>query len=54
MDLIYPYGDAYNYKIIMMSAIVDGLKESLSNIKAFIYDKKVDAIKNVVWYVLFA
>ena len=30
----------YNYKIVMMSAIVDGLKDSLSNIKATIYDKK--------------
>ena len=32
--------DMYNYKIIMMSAIVDGLKDSLSNVKATIYDKK--------------
>ena len=30
----------YNYKIVMMSAIVDGLKDSLSNIRAAIYDKK--------------
>ena len=32
--------DLYNYKIIMMSAIVDGLEESLLNIEYFIYDKK--------------
>ena len=30
----------YNYKIVMMSAIVDELKDSLSNIQATIYDKK--------------
>lgn len=32
--------DMYDYKIIMMSAIVDGLKDVLSNIDASIYDKK--------------
>lgn len=32
--------NTYNYKIVMMSAIVDGLKDSLSNIKATIYDNK--------------
>lgn len=32
--------DICNFKVIMMSAIVDGLKDSLSNIKATIYDKK--------------
>jgi hypothetical protein len=39
--------DKYDYKIIMMSAIVDGLRESLADIEATVYDNKWTPSKKI-------